>query len=52
METFTQILELDEVDEDGENDYAFSKEMVNAYFEQAEKTFKEMDDALWVAQLA
>jgi len=51
METFTQILELDEVDDDGESDYAFSKDMVNAYFEQAVKTFEEMDDALWVAQL-
>jgi osomolarity two-component system phosphorelay intermediate protein YPD1 len=37
---FDQILELDE---DGE---LFSKDMVDAYFEQAEKTFNDMDIAL------
>lgn len=38
---FEQILELDDDD-----DKSFSKGMVDAYFEQAEKTFTEMDDAL------
>jgi osomolarity two-component system phosphorelay intermediate protein YPD1 len=39
-EVFNQVLELDEDDED------FSKEMVDAYFVQADKTFKSMDAAL------
>jgi hypothetical protein len=37
---FDQVLELD--DEDG----LFSKDMVDAYFAQADKTFKDMDAAL------
>lgn len=44
MDTFQQILELDE-----EDDREFSKEMVWAYFSQAEKTFGDLDEALWVA---
>jgi len=43
MEIFNQILELD--DEDDET-HEFSWSMVRAYFEQAEKTFRDMDDAL------
>ena len=42
METFQQILELD----DSEDDREFSREMVWAYFSQAEKTFDDLDDAL------
>ncbi|KAF8742310.1 hypothetical protein AX14_005476 [Amanita brunnescens Koide BX004] len=38
-ETFDQILDLDE-------DGAFLSEMIEAFFEQATKTFKEMDEAL------
>lgn len=41
MDTFQQILELDE-----EPDYEFTQTMVEAYFEQAEDTFKKMDVAL------
>ncbi|KAF6757546.1 histidine-phosphotransfer domain HPT domain-containing protein [Ephemerocybe angulata] len=41
METFQQILELDE-----EDDREFSKDMVWAYFTQAKQTFKDLDDAL------
>ncbi|KAK2459644.1 hypothetical protein APHAL10511_008289 [Amanita phalloides] len=40
METFIQIIELDEDDRD------FSTGMVEAYFEQAIVTFKNMDSAL------
>jgi hypothetical protein len=39
-EVFDQVLELDEDDE------LFSKDMVDAYFLQAEKTFSDMDAAL------
>jgi hypothetical protein len=39
---FDQILELDEEDE------IFSKDMADAYFVQADKTFNDMDDALCV----
>ena len=42
METFQQILELD----DSEDDREFSKEMVWAYFSQAEKTFEDLDATL------
>lgn len=42
METFSQILELDE----DEETHDFSRPMVWDYFEQAEKTFGEMDDAV------
>lgn len=41
METFQQILELDE-----EDDREFSKDMVWAYFTQAKQTFEDLDDAL------
>lgn len=44
-DTFNQILELDE-DEDSHD---FSQPMVWDYFEQAEKTFISMDDALLVS---
>jgi len=42
METFNQILELDE---DGES-YEFAWEMAEAYFEQVETTFEEMEVAI------
>lgn len=42
MDTFSQILELDE----DEETHDFSRPMVWDYFEQAEKTFREMDDAV------
>lgn len=40
METFGQLLELDE------DEPEFSKDMAWAYFSQAEVTFKSLDDAL------
>jgi hypothetical protein len=39
-DVFDQVLELDEDDD------MFSKDMVDAYFLQAEKTFSDMDAAL------
>jgi len=42
METFDQILELDE---DGEP-YDFAWEMAEAYFDQAETTLEEMEAAM------
>ncbi|KAF8158256.1 signal transduction histidine kinase [Crassisporium funariophilum] len=47
MDTFYQILELDE----DEDTHDFSKPMVWAYFEQAGKTFEEMDDAMLAKDL-
>lgn len=47
METFTQILDLDE---DGNHD--FSRGMAWAYFSQAEETFELLDDALKAKDLA
>ena len=43
METFEQILELDEDD-----DREFSSEMVWQYFDQAEQAFKDMEENLCV----
>ncbi|KAL1928083.1 hypothetical protein VTP01DRAFT_2999 [Rhizomucor pusillus] len=40
-QTFDQILDMDE-----EDDHEFSYSLVVNYFEQAESTFKNMDDAL------
>lgn len=45
LETFNQILELDEDDTNRD----FSESMVWAYFDQAKRTFGEMDDALYAA---
>jgi len=39
--TFDQLLEMDD-----EEDHDFSKSLVWNYFEQAEKTFDDMDDAM------
>jgi osomolarity two-component system phosphorelay intermediate protein YPD1 len=39
--TFEQILEMDD-----EDDRDFSRSIVFGFFEQAEQTFKKMDDAL------
>ncbi|KAI0249230.1 putative phosphotransmitter protein Ypd1, partial [Lactifluus subvellereus] len=46
QEVFDQILELDD-----EDDKSFSKGMVDAYYERAEKTFEGMDDALLLSDL-
>lgn len=40
LNTFSQILEMDEEDHD------FSKPLVDNFFEQAEETFGQMDAAL------
>jgi len=45
--TFEQILEMDE-----EDDREFSRSIVFGFFEQAEQTFKKMDDALKEGDLA
>jgi len=45
-DVFDQVLELD--DDDG----LFSKDMVDAYFVQADKTFKDMDAALTQTDLS
>ncbi len=42
MSIFSQILEMDESDEDRD----FSKPLVLGFFEQAEETFEKMDKAL------
>jgi len=42
MDVFCQILELDE----DEETHDFSQPMVWEYFEQAERTFCKMDDAV------
>ncbi|KAG0245326.1 hypothetical protein BGX31_007524 [Mortierella sp. GBA43] len=39
--TFDQLLEMDD-----EEDHEFSKSLVYNYFEQAEKTFEEMEEAM------
>ncbi|KAI8343679.1 signal transduction histidine kinase [Chlamydoabsidia padenii] len=41
MNTFDQLLDMDD-----EDDHEFSYSIVQDYFEQAEGTFKNMDDAL------
>ncbi|KAK0102459.1 hypothetical protein ONS95_006078 [Cadophora gregata] len=46
--TFEQILEMD----DDEDDREFSRSIVFSFFEQAEQTFKKMDDALEKKDLA
>ncbi|KAE8542857.1 hypothetical protein D1P53_000920 [Cryptococcus gattii VGV] len=55
METFQQIMDMDEedeVDEDSDEKHSFSKGIVWGYFTQAEETFKEMEDALSHKDLA
>jgi len=46
--TFEQILEMD----DDEDEREFSKSIVFGFFEQAEQTFKKMDDALKAGDLS
>jgi len=46
--TFEQILEMDDDEEERE----FSRSIVFGFFEQAEQTFKKMDDALEERDLA
>ena len=48
MTVFGQILELD----DGDEDHSFSSSMVREYLNQAEVTFKNMDDSLCVLDLS
>lgn len=43
-ETFEQILEMDEGEDDGSHE--FSKSIVFGFLEQAETTFQKMDDAM------
>ena len=45
MDTFDQILEMDD-DEDDEEDL-FSRGIVLDFFDQAEKTFDQMDTAMY-----
>jgi len=47
MPTFSQILEMDESEEDRE----FSKPLVFGFFDQAEETFAKMDAALAAKEL-
>ncbi|WVQ97365.1 hypothetical protein IAU59_004477 [Kwoniella sp. CBS 9459] len=49
METFQQIMDMDEDDGDDDEDgdkHAFSRGIVWGYFEQAEATFTEMEEAI------
>ncbi|KAM5348600.1 hypothetical protein ACJ41O_008424 [Fusarium nematophilum] len=46
INTFNQILEMDEP-----GDHEFSSSIVFGFFDQAEETFKEIDDALKVQDL-
>lgn len=47
MEIFSQIQDMDdEDDEDGPGSREFSKGIVWGYFEQAEATFKQMEEAM------
>lgn len=43
--TFDQVLEMDDDDEERE----FSKSIIYGFFEQAEGTFRKMDEAMYVA---
>ncbi|OCF31117.1 hypothetical protein I317_07629 [Kwoniella heveanensis CBS 569] len=55
METFQQIMDMDEDDGDDDEDgdkHAFSRGIVWGYFEQAEATFTEMEDAIVAEDLA
>lgn len=47
MDIFGQLLEMDD-----EEDREFSKSIVWNYFDQAETTFGNMDDALWVVRVS
>lgn len=46
MEVFSQILEMDGMDEDDEDEEQFSRGIVWGFFEQAEATFEIMEQAL------
>jgi hypothetical protein len=50
MEIFSQIQDMDDDDDDdGEGGgHEFSKSIVWGYFEQAENTFKQMEEAMCV----
>lgn len=46
MEIFGQIQDMDDDDEDDAGGHEFSKGIVWGYFEQAENTFKQMEEAM------
>lgn len=46
MEIFGQIQDMDDDDEDEAGGHEFSKGIVWGYFEQAENTFKQMEEAM------
>lgn len=46
MEIFGQIQDMDDDDEDEGGGHEFSKGIVWGYFEQAENTFKQMEEAM------
>lgn len=49
MEVFQQIRDMDEDEDDdegGEGGHEFSKGIVWGYFDQAEQTFKQMEEAM------
>lgn len=46
MEIFSQIQDMDDDDDDEAGGHEFSKGIVWGYFEQAESTFKQMQDAI------
>lgn len=46
MEIFSQIQDMDEDDDDEAGGHEFSKGIVWGYFEQAENTFKQMEEAM------
>ncbi|KAJ2395848.1 Phosphorelay intermediate protein [Coemansia sp. RSA 2603] len=43
LEAFNQLLSMDD---EGDDDHGFSKDIVDNYFEQARVTFADMDKAL------
>ncbi len=46
MEIFGQIQDMDDDDDDDAGGHEFSKGIVWGYFEQAENTFKQMQEAM------
>ena len=53
MEVFSQIRDMDEDEDDegGGGDHEFSKGIVWGFFEQAEHTFEQMEEAMYVCFL-
>ena len=54
MEVFSQIRDMDEDEDDegGAGDHEFSRGIVWGYFEQAEQTFTQMEEAMYVSGAA